>query len=129
MASIGAYTVIDVQGGINPGTGDQLEEITRPGVNGVAYRKLGKRGLPFQLRVLVDAANAAGARTKIINFKAMQGTSVTIVDNDGNSWPNAVALNVRHLRTQKIENAVGAVDGGEYLLSFGITFQMTDTTL
>lgn len=125
MASIGGLSVITLRGGINPGTGEQLQDITRPGVDGIAYRKVGKRGRPFTMESVVDVANAAAVTTAIANYKALQGTLVTVVENNGQTWTNVAVLNVRPAEPQKV---LTATTGSDYLLRATWTLQMTETS-
>lgn len=128
MASIGGYSFITLEGGLNPGSGEQLEEITRPGVDGVAYRRIGRRGVPFRMQSLADVANAANAHSLILNYKALQGGLVTLVDETGQSWFNVMVLRVQCSQPKYVTGMSGGLTGGQtgYLVSADWLLQMTE---
>ena len=65
--------------------GDQVEEITRDGVDGRAVRKLAKRAHTQRFVGDVDivAGDTAALQTAVDLHKALQGTIVTMVDDHG----------------------------------------------
>ena len=129
MPGIGSYNFIKLSGGINPGTGEQVEEITRAGVDGVAFRKIGKRGFAFEMRSVVDVADAAAAQTLVGNYKALQGSIVNIVDDTGRTWNNYIVLRVRPIQARPVTSATGGlVNDPEYLVSASWIMQATEAT-
>ncbi|MCO6456791.1 MAG: hypothetical protein J5I93_15945, partial [Pirellulaceae bacterium] len=89
---IGDQYFTALEGPMDP-TGVQLMEITRPGVNGVAYKQLGSRGRPSQLRGLALVSSQSAAATLITTYKSLIGTTVTIVHR-GQNWTPFLVLDV-----------------------------------
>lgn len=124
-AGVGDYDFISFKGGIGP-TGQNLEEITRPNVDGIAYRKTGKRALPFQMISIVDVESAQDAQDTLLDYKELQGTLQTIEDDTGKTWEDVAILQVEHISTRKIESAVGGISSNkEYLLTCRWSMQIT----
>jgi hypothetical protein len=130
MASVDGNSVISLKiWGLDTGAGENLQEITRPHVDGIAYRKVGKRGRTFQGESIVDVASAASAKTTFETYKATQGSLVTVVDDAGNSWTNVAVLAVRRAGNPKrTYTPVGGEAGGGWLLRARWVFQMTETS-
>ena len=105
MSSIGEHRFLQLTGAINPGGGEQLEDITRPGIDGVAWRRIGKRGIPFQLRSVVNLSSADKVQTQLISYQQTQGQIVNIVDQHALSWDGYLVLRVLHRRTQALLSA------------------------
>ena len=64
MAAIGGYTMISVRGVVAP-PAEMLTRVTRPGVDGQAYKEEGAHGSEVQLLSVVDLASAAAAQSEI----------------------------------------------------------------
>lgn len=126
MASIGGRTVLRLKGIIEPATGEKLQDITRPGVDGVAYRKVGKRASRTQLTTIVDLASG-NVETEIDEYKALEGTLVTIVDEAGITWSNVAVLMVRPLPIRRVASSVGGINGGTRILTCQWVVQATET--
>ena len=127
MSSIGGHSVISAKGAINP-QGERLEDTTRPGVDGVSYRRIGKKSESFQLRTFTDAASAAAAKALVATtYKGLQGTLVTVVDDMGNTWNNVAVLAVDPVSVKGVNTPVGGVVGGVVLLECLWTLQATET--
>ena len=127
-AGIGTFDFISLKGGVIPGSGEQVEEITRPNVDGVAYRKIGKRGEPFEMESLVDVLDAAAAKTLLTNYKALQGTLQNLELEDGSIYSNVIVLNIRETGRQVVTNSIGGlVANSTILVRASWTLEMTDT--
>lgn len=100
------YTFLTMQGQVNP-LSERLEIITRPGVDGHAYRRLGSGATPFRLRTLVDVDDAAAITTTLAGYKAFVSKLVTVTDAHGNATTNVMVLDVRPVAEQSILTAVG----------------------
>jgi len=125
-SKIGTYQFISVKWPANP-MGERLSEITRPGVDGVGYKKEGKRAEPVVIEASVDADDAAATVTWMTNLKALEGTLQTIYDDHGQSFTNVGILEVRRRLPMKVETATGGVSTNKkYLLIFDITVQSTE---
>ena len=127
MAIIGGIIFLTVKGGINPGHGEQVEEITRAGVDGVAFRKIGKRGQPFRLQATVDVLSNLSAQSLVNACKSLQGALVDISDDTGAGWYDYVVLQVRHVQTKRVMRAVGGLTSGAgaYLVTVDFWLQAT----
>lgn len=122
-SKIGNYQYITLIGALNPG-GESLQEITRPGVDGHAWRKAGKRGPVFQLMAVKDVSTAADVTTLVDGMKGLQAADpVTIYDDQGNYMTNAKILQVDHVRTQYVATPVGGVNVGNYLVTLRVHVQ------
>lgn len=122
---IGSLEFIELQGDLSE-PGIEVEEITRPWVDGVAFRRMGTRGRPMQLRGLVDVANAAAADALLDTYKALQGTLVTIRMKTVNR-ANYIVLNVEILGRRKVSTVSGGTTSGVWLVESGWTVQYAGT--
>lgn len=110
MPSIGSRSFIHLRGSVEQ-FGETLEEITRPGQDGVALRKVGERGPVFELVSVVDLANASAAQALYETYKGDQGSIVNITDDRGVSHSNYAVLDVRLLSPggiRKVNTLVGS---------------------
>ena len=124
-SKIGDYEFITIGGSLQ-GTAESLQEITRPGVDGHAYRKAGKRGRVSELNPVVDVASAADAAALVVNVLALVAADpLTIYDDQGQSLSNVKVVSADHLRTQTVATPVGGVNGGDHLVSFRVMVQAT----
>jgi hypothetical protein len=94
MPSIGSRSFIILRGGVEQ-FGETLEDITRPGQDGLALRKIGERGPVFELVSIVDVSSASGAQTLYETYKGDQGDIVNITDDRGEIHYNYAVLDVR----------------------------------
>jgi hypothetical protein len=125
MPSIGAYSFLTLKGAVDPGVGEQLEDITRPGVDGMAYRCIGRKGRPFQMDSTVDVVILTPGFV-INGYQALQGTIVTIVDECGMTWTNYMVLSVEHRGTRRIRTVSGGLSiAPAYLISASWILQYT----
>jgi len=127
MPSIGSQSFISLRGALQP-FGERLEEITRAGVDGVAFRKLGKRSQPYQMMSVVDVADAAAASAEIEACKALQGTLQTVTEDNSNATEEVAVLLVEVSAVQPIATpSGGTVDGddGTFLVRLVWTLQNT----
>lgn len=116
------------------GVGQAVEDLTRPGVNGHAYRKAGRRGAPFVMIGTADCLTAAEAKLILHGVSGVdglvgkaQGSIVSVVDDFARTWANVVLLEVEPLEERKIAGAVGGLNGisGTVLLVVRFVMQMT----
>lgn len=92
--SIGSISFVQLSGCPSPAR-ETLETLERIGVNGQAYRKMGKRGQPITLQAITDLTTASAADSRMATYQAMIGTRQTITDRAGNSWQNMMILDVQ----------------------------------
>ena len=107
--AIGAEQFIRLDGDLDA-VKPMLQEVSRPGVAGRAFRQLGNKSEIVQLRSIVDVASDAAAALAIATYTAMIGTVVTVVKaNVANT--NWLVLNVRVLGRYRVTTTAGGVMG------------------
>ena len=121
MPAIGSHNFVTLRGRVEQ-FGEILEEITRPGQNGVSLRKMGERGPVFRLVSSVDASNAASAQTLYESYKTTQGTVVDITDDRGVLHSNYAVLGVSIVGISQASMIVGNTEtvtsgGSGFILS------------
>ena len=126
--SIGAYSFLSLSlMGFNY-PGEELVDITRANVDGVAYTKTGTRGRPFSAASTVDVASAAAAKALALSYAGLVGTVVTLVDASGQSWTNVAVLDVVVGPVRAVVCMVGGLaisDGSDgYLIAARWTLQV-----
>ena len=127
MPSIGANNVVVMRGEFQT-LADQIEEITRPNVDGVAVRVIGQRGVKFQIYTGVDVDDAAAAEALAATYKALQGTLVTVVDAHGQTHTYIAVHHVDIVRKRPLANAVGGLSAlAGYWVDAAWTLQETNT--
>lgn len=90
---IGSQSFILFQGSPHA-FGMRVEDITRPGADGNAFRQIAQRSAPYQVETLGDSTSAAGLKSLKDAYEAMKGTVVNVVDAFGNIHSNHVVLEV-----------------------------------
>ena len=125
--SIGAYSFISMIGaGLGPAA-ETVEDISRTGLDGHAYRKTGKRSEPVQMQSLVDVADAAAAKALIDNYLGIQATLVNVTDAQGNQRTNVCVLRVGDFRVSEFKTGVGMTSDSNTLLVRAVwTLQVTE---
>jgi hypothetical protein len=93
---------------------ERVEDITRPEIDGHAFRRLGKRGAAVQVTTEVDTANAT---TALAAYRALIGTLVSVVRSDGATVTQVLVQDVTGVHTKKLTGAAGGVNGGNWLLT------------
>jgi len=107
------HTFVSLKGQVQ-GCEMMLEEITRKGVDGNAFRQLAKHGEPFQLDGRRDCNNNADAGAVFTAMQqAYQGKVVTVVDDLGKTHANLVCLAVNRVDSFTLARAVGGVSTGK----------------
>lgn len=112
--SIGGQSFIRLDGVI-PKKGRQLTNVTRPQVDGVAFRWDGDASDVGQLVGVVDVSSAATAEALRASYTSLQGTVVTIV-REGVSHSNYLVLRAEMTDSQYVETPVGGLTGGDHLV-------------
>lgn len=107
--------------------GEEVENITRPGVDGVAYRKLGKRAVGQRLMALVDVADIAARLTLIQSASALRGTLITMYDNFGQAWTKMLVVRAEEHKTEPVRGAIGGIAGTAGTLLVTLEFELVDT--
>ncbi len=112
--SIGVQVFIELEGEVIP-KGLVLENISRPFVDGIAYRERATRGDPFELFGTRDATTIADAEAFKETYKALIGTFVDVVQRD---FTSGTMLVIEAVVTDifRVETPVGGIVAGNYLV-------------
>jgi len=78
---------------------DVVQEVTRPGVDGIAYKKEATRGGRFRLRCMVDTSNLTTLTATIKGFRGQVASS--IYDEHGLEHTNILIEEVTPPRIQR----------------------------
>ncbi len=124
VPSIGGFSLTELQGAINP-MGTNIQKVTRSGVNGVAYRKIGDQPFPTSHNSISDHTTKGSAETAIANYLGLKGTLVTVLDPGGTSHTNIMVLQVIALAVKPVANAVGGVNAGSWVVFAEWTLEST----
>ena len=106
-------------------SGTLIEEITREGVAGAAFKQVGYRGRPKQAFSWATAANNSQRATAISYYKLLQGRVTTVTDDKGTAWNYVMVLDVDILRTYPIVNSP---NGDLYMIEAVWTLQAVATS-
>ena len=106
---------------------EMVEEITRPHVDGVALKRTGKRGVPFRVVAVRDVDTQANLEDSLAAYSAMQGTIVTVVNNQGISRQNVAVLRVPPAQIEDMGTAVGGIEGTGWSYMVTQNFECIDT--
>ena len=120
-------TFIGLHGEINV-LGERLVNITRAGLDGHSFRKVGKTAEPFTLRGVVDLDTGADrVKATMVIYKTFTGKLCTITDDLAEAHTNMMCLGVRLIRSVKPAAAVGGVSTSKaYLVTVDFRFQATE---
>lgn len=107
------------------------EDITRPNVDGVAFRLTGRRGEPYRMVATIDLILAADVKARIDAVMNLCGTVVDIVDDirtgaDGTTWRLQLIQSARVVSSRAIEGAVGGINGTASRFMLVIEFEVQD---
>jgi hypothetical protein len=122
---IGSQVFFKLEGGI-VGPSVTLQDVTRVGVNGVAFRQTGSRGKPFTLRGVIDVANVGVAEAVRATYESLIGSIVSITKS-GVTWAEYIVLDVTIENPQPLISAVGGVSAGNAILRSNWTLQSVAT--
>ena len=123
---IGSQQFLRVDAGlINART--HFEDVTRPAVDGRAFRLLGIHGVEQKLQAVVDVASRSAANTAMTTYRGMIGDNVTIKQH-GQDRTNFKILSVIETAGKQLATGTGGVNGGNYLLATTWTVVHKGTT-
>jgi hypothetical protein len=124
-SSGGAFTFITLKGEIQS-VAQTVDDITRPGVDGHAYRQRGKRGRIFEMIGLRDYLTHGAAAAEYVNLMALQGTLVGVTDDRGATAAAVMVLEVERLALEPMIRTVGGlVANSTYLMMTRFLLQST----
>jgi len=122
------HTFTFLSGPIVLANGEVVEDITRANVDGVAYKKRGKKGIIFTKRAINDFESVTDAWTAHKNYTALKGELVTLIDDYSYSWANIMVLDWRLILLKQSPVIVGARTATPtHILQGVFTLQHTDT--
>ena len=124
-SSGGAFTFITLKGEIQS-VAQTVDDITRPGADGHAYRERGKRGRIFEMIGIRDYLNHAAAVAEYANLIAIQGQIVGVTDDRGATAAAVMVLEVERLAlVPMIRTVGGVVANSTYLMTTRFLMQNT----
>src|SRR5262249_10255207 len=91
--------------------GQTVIDISRPGVNGHAFRKGGYRAQPFEMRGTVDVVDYPAADALLVTLRELRAQFVTVYDDFGNAFHQVIVLDVEKIRTSPALAHCGGVSG------------------
>jgi hypothetical protein len=113
-ASIGQFEFLSLAGQVEPPKEECLL-LSRPGVEGVAVWRVGKRGIKFTLRSTVDAESHAHARQLFAAYAAtIGGEPVELVWDGLEMTDEGFKVIVLDVRPVEIKAIIGGVGGLNY---------------
>ena len=114
--------------GINPYE-TVLENVTRPGIAGTAFRTDGPRAEPFQMASVLGVANAAGAQNAELAYATAVGNFATLTLDNTGTRTNVMIVAVRDIRIQAAVGGTGFIASSvTYTVSAAWTLQYTSQT-
>lgn len=123
--SIGAQSFIRIDGVI-PKKIQTLSNVTRPQVDGVAYRVNGIQSPVGQLTAVVDISTAASAEGLRASYAALVGTVVSIV-RESQSHSNYLILNAEVTDIVFVQTPVGGLGAGDHIVTSRFDVQYVGT--
>lgn len=119
------YQFITLKGHIQP-LAMMVQDVTRPGVDGQAYRQEAKRAEKFKLMGIVDCDDMAAAATLLGVMKGLQGSLVDMKDDYGIVKTNVMMLGVTKTDQIPLITAVGGISTNKgALLTLEFQMQLT----
>ena len=94
MPTIGGFSVTVWQGWLHPATRKIAVLDTAFGVDGNAVARGGYHNDVHEVRTIVEGASVAAVAQLYNQYRALEGTTVTVVDQFGITWPSVVVIRV-----------------------------------
>ncbi|QDU61231.1 hypothetical protein Pan216_20850 [Planctomycetes bacterium Pan216] len=108
---IGSFSFIALEGDVDGLGGAEVEDVSRSGVDGNAYRETGSKSEESELRGETDVASAAAADALIDSYRALEGTVVSIRLRQI-TRSNYLVIKARVTERFQSANTSGGVTGG-----------------
>ena len=122
MAAVGSENMIFVKGPFS-GKRERLQDITRAGTDGNAFRREGLKSEAFTITTKVDALDFAAAETLRDTYDGMVDSIVSIVDDRGITHANMLIRNVRILGIHQPILIIGGINAGAVIVDATWTVQ------
>ena len=101
----------------------QVEEFSRPGVDGVGFRVKAKKAPTGQKHTFEGVTLLANANASAEAYEAIKGTLVTVIDDSGRTVTNVMVIDVQVMRVTATLLSVPA--GNNYLVEAVWTLKAT----
>ena len=124
MPSVGAISFAFVSRPTEP-PAEQVEDLTRPHVDGMALRKLGTKGQSFRMVAIAGATDKDTAKTQINSYKALAGTVVDVIDDHEITWEKVAIMAVRIRQIKGVASVVGPMVDATKIIT--VEFECRDT--
>ena len=123
---IGTLEFLKLTGPVNP-SAEVVEPVRRFRVDGIAFRKTGKTTKPFSVVTLVDVNDKDNVDDRIVAYKALVSTLVSVRDEMGKTHTNIMVLSVEPRQHYAVENMIGGTESTpEAMLECVWTMQATE---
>lgn len=117
--------MITMRGGPTP-EAERIVDITRPGVDGAAYKKIGKRADRFEMMTMSGSNSAANAWGLVETYRNLVGTLVTLVDDHDVTWNNVAVHRIANPRVRKVATPAGGTTGMTHAVFVRWEMQLTE---
>jgi len=124
MASVGGVNFITLNWSRNP-QGEAVRMLERPGGDGVAFQRIGKRARPTSARGIADVADEAAVVALVDAVTAMRGSLQTVVEDDGTSTDYVMVHNAVKSNARFVLSPAGGLVGGNWLVMVEFVLQET----
>ena len=101
------YLFISLKGHLNP-SGQLVQDITRPGIDGVAFRLQGLRNEPQEMISIEPLSSILVKTTRMDRYRALQGKPVRVTDDFDQDF-NAVVLRADFSDLKPLIKSVGGL--------------------
>lgn len=98
----------DLRGNI-PLREQQLETFTRPGIDGVGFRKTGKRSQPTTLRTTHYVADWDAAKDAITAYQALVDTDPVTIIQHSTDWGTFKVMSVKQVEAKAVTSVIGSL--------------------
>jgi len=121
------FNFITLKGEMEP-LGMVVEDVTRPGVNGHAYREDARRGDVFEMVGFADYTSHTLAESSYASMKARQGKLATVTDDRNTIAQNVMILSVEKVANRPIRGNIGGLTvAGSALALLVVRFRLQRT--
>jgi hypothetical protein len=112
--SIDSIEFINMSGARPHAPAPRYAEITRPTVDGHAFKALGDRSQRVSLQTVVDVSNVS---TFEAAARELIGSQVSILTPEGQTFSSCFIWDVTIVSAQRVLTPVGGVSGGAWIVS------------